>query len=522
MTNWPLLSVSLCLGLAACDQGSGVDLPRADLIPFTFALAAPSEIDEGQSAALTITDQTGLIYGESARFELVLDAGEAAVTIDSGPTPGQSWQLASQAVDADTRVEGRIIGSYRRQTVEQSFDVTIRNYDRSPLLSPLKPSDQATPSVSGTRLLGLVGPDKPALVPASVYTLTREPVETPDGAAHQDVWTEWRITENGTFDTPIRTLVPGSAGWPDATPALFSQVQPNLQFGLVWSRTAGAFLTLLRPLGPNLELPDAFTAGDPVTAPDICAVSALRRRDEATGRLNFLDLLIGMPTGLALSAQPANEPGEMLAPLFSPPQPVDGQSGNFCHLAPLTQSYVKDTLAYDEDTFALTRLLAGVRRNVAHEALAPLGQRPGPNQTLIGMITGRDRTDQDSIAFLFSDGQHRGAHNVALRLVDDSAQMPPPETGLSLLSGAPIALQFDYASTPDTHSVWIAAPDTPYLTQVDVVGLSDGIVSSSSESFFEVGFGVVDFWKGDGYLVTALEDGQLTLWTEAPSAPPAP
>ncbi len=532
------LLAGACLGLAACDSTSDSTPAKASAPAFAFTLSeVPPTVFEKQPARIAVATKTGTGPNDHPTFTVVIDEGGDSLTVGPVAAPGESWHIATHAVDADVGVRGRVIGTLGNQTREQPFSFEIKNYARTPINAQWHEPHSRPAIADKVVLLDLAGLDKATRRPA-VFAFTRifaTVVSSPEGQiVLRDVFSEVPLTTPGKVEKSINLDLEETKTWPDARFILFTQHSADSQHAVIYSQAMQSFVPLSRQMNlSSSNRPEPFTAAPAIRAPGLCAVHQIRRRDARGHKLPYLDLLIGTPTGLLIAPNLANDSLLNHDPhSFGPPQAVAGARGNFCNLLSLSSNYSHPVLRYDPETGALGLIRPTRTGPLALIDLPPLAYTPPAGQNFVAMGSGHDADDVGFIALLFSDGQHDGRHTLVLRRADEDTVMPPTEHKIELPAGVPTALfvgEIDLYADPSRpehgpgdgldhdDDIVIAVPGTPYVYVVEIDNLAPGSSQPYALSFFETGFDVFDltvnpYNPSSRALITAARPNTITLW----------
>ena len=368
-------------------------------------------------------------------------------------------------------------------TVSETFDVTIANYNRMPLFEGWQGAvDTYTGETEHSRKLpydvGLSGT-------VSLNTFAR----TGENSAVIEYFP--LIKEDG-FGTPvIREIDAPSPGEIEFF---------ELQFDWTWDRFASDYVVLSKADGRIQTYAgvsdDLVTKTGDMTVPGACHIAASNVVDVANPEP---DLLVSTDNGLHALLNGSN---------LRETSAQNRRWGEFFQSTILATS--GDYCLYDKTWFALPHLYGAYYDRIRNEIIplnnslepsaefgtpitvtAPLGLR------VVDFQSGTNLDGNLFYAILFAGETHESAHQLTIVQVPIDGTIT--QTDVALPSGIPSRLHVrrdgkigDGNHLSDDTDIVIMVPDTPYIYVLENLSTPEGGTGFGPVQFFEVGFGVED------------------------------
>ena len=470
MKQWVIAGAVLAMGMTACGGGGGgsgsgsppaASPPPANSAPSVTITSNAIGTDEGQVAWIDATASTDA-DDDTLTFEIRQTGGPAIL-----PAPGEADidVMASRIafsvpeVAADTDLEFEVSVSDGTDTSTQSFSLTARNIELSPVTNLL--GDQYT------RFPDSAEDDNVLLGPmagfTSVYGLLslKDNVETGTGnivtsLISRELLSDESFAEPERYDLDApgaskRTMLSTTITRSSSGAILISVEDANEVFVLQWTGGAPAY---------------AVSSKIPVEAP--CAIASAYI-EPATFRSG--DLIIGQRGGgLAIYYNEGNDDSD--TGRFDPPINLYG-TGDFCFLSALSYG-----------GFSAIDTSNGTLHVWDNEPLVGLTERPPinlemtPDEQVVGYAATADNQGREVHAVIATTGEHDGTHRLIVLYRNSGATAEFTRSVRTWDKGIP-------------SDVFIRDLDSP-----DVPASSDIIVSLLSAPFAVVVEDAGDIWGG--------------------------
>ena len=471
------ISLTALLVLAAC---SDIDNPMLspeifDRFSPIFSVSVPTlSVDERQ----TITfDASASIdpFGDTLTFDVELVATEFA-ELQSDPS-NPIWTLVTHEVDQDETVWVRASASNRLETVTREFEVSVKNYDRTPISADWHSVEEDSFLASDTGAVKL----KQRPYPDNFYFLHNRMLHAlRTGTSGNLEVLEFDFRDTAALDAP-RIIELGAPVGADpelnAAKIPYTEDAPSFAVHSAQSETVQIYT--------RNTLNSAFLGGT-LTLPGLCNAywQKLFSAPPSWG------LVVGAETALwTWLDEERNSPIIGQSGMFSDSQ-IQSPTGRYCHSG-------RGDVFYDEirGDFNFATFESAETSSFPRSA----SMAPPIGLVLVDMDVGIDAKEEEFIALLFAAEAHDGPHQ--LTLLSQSPSGLVVQHDIALPSGVPADMIVGSVDTDldaffrekeaniDSDIV-ITAPGTPYVyvIRTDYSEL-DGLTVAPIE-YFEVGYGV--------------------------------
>lgn len=504
-----LASLFLVTSLGACSGGGGsgstppqVAAPPPNNAPTIELAAIPSSLDERQSFELDAS-QSRDPDGDSLTYQLAFSPADIARVSDASNAP--NWIIETSEVTSDLSATLTVTVSDGRDSVSESLDFTILNYDRSPISSKWGgATDRYNDASKSDRQFAW---SNPLITKNELHTLSRN-------AGDQGVIEQFKFTDD-SFPTPGDIPIDLSLSQAED----FYEFQLAFAVGLdfvVHSKETGRVQIYRRD--SNLEVSD----GGEFMVADSCSIGATQTGDAAQTfpPSEPLGLVVGTPNGLTAllnNGSPVTANSLPNMGTFSESR-IIATTGDFCELDFKQFNSNENARYFDETRGEINPIFSA--RGINAQFLDPISVTTPANMTLVDVAGGYMSFGSFFTAFLFAGETHDSDHQ--LSIVHQFFGPPTEQIDIPLPSGIPTGLYVAPIDSVGLESdIFVTVADTPYVYFFENLSAPRQTVFAPIE-FIEVGFGVtqidqIQTLRGSvrNYLVT--NDGEtLTMYPRVP------